>query len=47
MIMGATNTTPNLDLPQFVDGDKPNAEFGRLQGIIDNLQTQINNKVDK
>lgn len=26
---------------------KIDAEFGRLQGIIDNLQTQINNKVDK
>lgn len=26
---------------------KVDAEFGRLQGLIDALQTQVNNKVDK
>lgn len=58
--MGHTNQTPNKQLPQFVDSDKPtwlgdvnevfqkiDAEFGRLQGVIDTLQTEINNKVDK
>jgi len=26
---------------------KTDAEFGRLQGLISDLQTQVNNKVDK
>lgn len=26
---------------------KIDAEFGRLQGLIDSLQTQVNNKQDK
>lgn len=27
--------------------NKIDAEFGRLQGLIDSLQTQVNNKQDK
>ena len=58
--MGHTSQTPNKQLPQFADDDKPtwlgdvneayrkiDAEFGRLQGVIDLMQSEINNKVDK
>jgi len=54
--MGATNRTPNKQLPIFIDDDKPSwlgdfndamykidAEFGRIQGVLNDLQTQINN----
>jgi hypothetical protein len=58
--MAHSMSTPNKQLPQFADDDKPSwlgdfneamvkidAEFGRLQGVINDQQTQINNKADK
>ena len=58
--MAHSSTTPNANLPQFADDDKPSwtgdfneamtkidAKYAELIGRINDLQTQVNNKVDK
>lgn len=38
--MAATNTTPNLHLPQFVDSDKP-SWLGDVNGAFDKIDRQF------